>query len=419
MHKVNIYLPDKIGKGYKSFWGWRGRYLVVKGSRGSKKSTTAALKIVYNIMKNAKTNALIIRRYYVTHRESTYAQLLWAINHLGVGDLWVSALSPLQLIYTPTGQRILFRGLDDPQSIASITIADGYLTYVWIEEAFQIEREQDFNKLDLSVRGVIPDNLYKQFILTFNPWDKGHWMKARFFDDESDPDVLTLTTNYQCNEWLGADDLAVFERLRQHFPRRYLVEGLGDWGISEGQIFDNWEVRDFDYREMMSRNVQGYRQFLPKYGLDYGFAADPTAFVGLLISTTKKEIYVYDEWYKHSATNKQIYDALRHKQYHKVRIKADSEDVRTTNELQILGLSGIVNADKGPDSVRAGINRLKDYKIIIHPRCVHTEVEFTNHCWDTDKSGRIQPKPAPDDFHHCIDAIRYATEDITSENFSF
>lgn len=171
---TTINLRELIGKGYKSFWNWKGRYLVVKGSRGSKKSTTAAFKVVMNIMRYPKTNALVIRRYDITHRESTFAQLKWAINRMGVAHLWRASLSPMQLTYTPTGQRIIFRGMDDPQSIASITIEDGYLTWVWIEEAYQIEREEDFDKLDLSIRGVLPSGLYKQFILTFNPWDSHH-----------------------------------------------------------------------------------------------------------------------------------------------------------------------------------------------------------------------------------------------------
>ena len=184
-------------------------------------------------MKYPKTNALIIRRYDVTHRESTFAQLKWAINRMQVAHLWRSSISPMQLTYLPTGQRIIFRGLDDPQSIASITMEDGYLNFVWIEEAYQIENEEDFDKLDLSIRGSLPDNLYKQFILTFNPWDQHHWLKKRFFDNP-DPDTLAMTTTYKCNEWLGDDDRAIFERMKETNQRRYRVEGLGEWGVTEG-----------------------------------------------------------------------------------------------------------------------------------------------------------------------------------------
>lgn len=411
--------PEVIGKGYASFWHWQGRYLVCKGSRGSKKSTTAALKVIRNIMKYPKTNALVIRRYDVTHRESTFAQLKWAIHRLGVSHLWKASLSPMQLTYIPSGQRVLFRGMDDPQSIASIVIEDGYLTWVWIEEAYQIEKEEDFDKLDLSIRGALPNGLYKQFILTFNPWDSHHWLKARFFD-ESDPDTLALTTNYMCNEWLGKDDLAIFERMKEKSPRRYQVEGLGDWGITEGLIYTNWRLADFDYRSMIRQNDEnGWPLYEPRFGLDFGFSTDPTAFLAMLVSRRKQQIYVFDEWYRVGASNREIYDALKVKGYHKSRIVADSEDPRTINELQLLGMNRIIGAQKGQDSVRSGHQRLQDYEIIVHPTCHNFEIELSNHCWAKDRQGKLTGQPAPDDYHHLIDAMRYGTEDITSENFSF
>ena len=414
-----ISLPELIGKGYKSFWKWEGRYLVCKGSRGSKKSTTAAFKTVRNIMKYPKTNALVIRRYDVTHRESTFAQLKWAINRMGVAHLWRASLSPMQLSYLPTGQRILFRGMDDPQSIASITIEDGYLTWVWIEEAYQIEREEDFDKLDLSIRGVLPKPLYKQFILTFNPWDSHHWLKARFFDNP-DIDTLALTTDYRCNEWLGKDDLAIFERMKETSPRRYQVEGLGEWGITDGLIYTNWTMKSFDWRAMaVATDDNGFPKYEARYGMDFGFSTDPTAFIAVLVSTKEKTLYIFDEWYKHGATNQQIHDALLHKEYHKCKIVADSEDPRTINELYLLGLNRIVGAQKGPDSVRSGIQRLQDYRIIVHPNCHNVEIELSNHCWEKDRHGRTTGRPAPDGYHHLLDALRYATEDVGSENFSF
>lgn len=416
---TTINLRELIGKGYKSFWNWKGRYLVVKGSRGSKKSTTAAFKVVMNIMRYPKTNALVIRRYDITHRESTFAQLKWAINRMGVAHLWRASLSPMQLTYTPTGQRIIFRGMDDPQSIASITIEDGYLTWVWIEEAYQIEKEEDFDKLDLSIRGVLPSGLYKQFILTFNPWDSHHWLKARFFDDP-DEDTLALTTNYMCNEWLGQDDIAIFDRMKETSPRRYQVEGLGEWGITDGLIYENWELKSFDWRQMaIATDDNGYPLYEARYGMDFGFSTDPTAFVAVLVSTKRKELYIFDEWYKHGATNQQIADALRHKEFHKTKIIADSEDPRTINELYLLGLSRITGAQKGPDSVRAGIQRLQDYKIYVHPSCHNIEIELANHCWEKNRQGQLTGRPAPDGYHHLLDALRYATEDIGSEKFSF
>ena len=147
-NEVRINLPSKIGKGYRSFWQCKKRYRVVKGGRGSKKSTTTAQWIIYNMMKYSLSNCLVIRRFFNTHKDSTYTQLKWAANNLGVSHLWNFSKSPLEATYKPTGQKILFRGLDDPQSITSITVEVGYLCWCWFEEAFQIMNEDDFNKID-------------------------------------------------------------------------------------------------------------------------------------------------------------------------------------------------------------------------------------------------------------------------------
>ena len=420
MNKQEIVdLPSVVGSGYRDFWNFKGRYLAVKGGRGSKKSTTAALKIIYNMMKYPLSNSLVVRKYDVTHKDSTFAQLLWAIRRLKVEHLWQASRSPLMLTYVPTGQKILFRGLDDPQSITSITVDYGFLTYVWIEEAFQITKEADFDKLDLSIRGALPDGMWKQFILTFNPWNDKSWLKERFFDVD-DEDTLALTTTYECNEFLGADDERIFETMKLKHPKRYKVEGLGEWGVADGLIYENWDVATFDYRSMLyETDYNGWDKYKQRYGIDFGFTVDPTAFIAMLVDETAKEVYVWDELYNYGLTNQEIYDMLKEKHLNKVVIKADSAEPRTINELQNLGLDRLRGAKKGPDSVRAGIQRLQDYRIIVHPTCENTINELSNYYWATDKAGKPLPRPADDGYDHLMDAMRYGTEDITTDNFSF
>ena len=414
-----IVLPQVLGAGYRDFWNSKHRYLVVKGGRGSKKSTTAALKLIYLMMKHREMNALVIRKFDVTHKDSTYAQLKWAINRLGVSHLWLVKQSPLLLVYKPTGQKILFRGLDDPQSITSITVEQGFLNLVWIEEAFQIQKQEDFDKLDLSIRGDLPDGLFKQFILTFNPWNDKSWLKSRFYDTE-DEDVLALTTTYKCNEFLGDDDRRLFEKMQLKHPRRYQVEGEGNWGVAEGLIYENWEVKDFDYRALMfEKDHLGWDVYSTRFGLDFGFTVDPTAFIAMLVNEKDKEIYVWDEIYNYGLTNREIFDTIHSKGLHKQVIKADSAEPRTINELQLLGMERLRAAKKGPDSVRAGIQRLQDYKIYVHPTCTNTINELANYYWKTDKAGKQMPVPADDGFDHLMDAMRYGTEDLSTENFSF
>lgn len=413
-----IKLPDIVGKGYGTFWRYEGRYLVVKGGRGSKKSSTESLRLIWQIMKYPMMNALVVRRYFTGLRDSCFAQLRWAINRLGVEQYWKATVSPMQLEYLPTGQMILFRGMDDPQSITSITVPHGVLNLVWIEEAFQIEKEEDFNKLDLSIRGEGAP--YKQITLTFNPWDSHHWLKSRFYDNP-DENTLALTTNYQCNEWLGEDDLALFDSMKTRNPRRYQVEGLGNWGISEGLIYTNWEEKPLPDMQTLLRkhNSDGTPTYRALYGMDFGFATDPTACLTILADTQTKTMLIIDEIYTYHATNQQLADMLQEHGILQERIIADSADPRTINELRQLGAQRIQPSKKGPDSIRAGIRKLQDWHIIVDTKCKNTITELSNYQWKQDRTGHTLPKPLENGYDHAMDALRYACEQLDGEHFTF
>lgn len=179
-----------------------------------------------------------VRKTASTLKDSCFAQLRWAINRLGVGEFWKSRVSPLELEYLPTGQKIIFRGLDDPLKITSITVSHGHLCFLWVEEAFEIS-EEDFNRLDESLRGELPAGYFLQCTLTLNPWDSSCWIKARFFDMLNE-NVLALTTTYQQNEWLSNEDRELFEDMKKTDYQRYLVAGLGQWGVPTGRFFREW-----------------------------------------------------------------------------------------------------------------------------------------------------------------------------------
>lgn len=178
MKTEKIYLPDIVGKGYKTFWNFKGRYRVVKGSRASKKSKTAALWFIYNLMKYPGSNLLVVRKTYRTLKDSCFTDLQWACQRLKCSRFWEFKLSPLEATYKPTGQKILFRGLDDPLKVTSITVPVGSLCWGWIEEAYELTSEEDFSTLDESIRGELPDGLWKQWTITFNPWNEHHWLKS-------------------------------------------------------------------------------------------------------------------------------------------------------------------------------------------------------------------------------------------------
>ena len=408
-----VKLPELVGKGYKDFWNFKGRYRVCKGSRGSKKSRTTALFFIYSMMKYPGANLLVVRKVYRTLKDSCFTDLKWAINRLGVQDYWSVKESPLEIVYIPTGQKILFRGLDDPLKVTSITVETGNLCWAWIEEAYEINKEQDFNMLDESIRGTVEEPLYKQITLTFNPWNERHWLKKRFFDTE-DENIMAKTTNYMCNEWLDESDKKLFEDMKKNNPRRYQVAGLGNWGIVEGLVYENWEEKEFDVNEISKR--KGVKS---AFGLDFGYTNDPSAFFCGLIDIANKEIYVFDEIYKNAMKNRQIAEEIIRKGYGKEKIVADSQEPKSIDELYDLGLKGIRKSRKGRDSINNGIQYIQDYKIIIHPRCVNFITEISNYMWDKDKFDNPVNKPV-DDFNHLMDAMRYALESYSKgPTFSF
>lgn len=138
MKKQKINLPDVVGKGYKKFWNFKGRYRVVKGSRASKKSKTTALWFIYNMMKYKGANTLVVRKTFRTLKDSCFTELKWAVHRLYVDHLWEFKKSPLEATYLPTGQKIYFRGLDDPLKVTSITVDVGYLCWMWINISVHI-----------------------------------------------------------------------------------------------------------------------------------------------------------------------------------------------------------------------------------------------------------------------------------------
>lgn len=409
-----VYLPDVVGKGYGTFWNFKGRYRVCKGSRASKKSTTTALNYITRMMEYPESNLLVIRKTGRTLHDSCFNQLLWAIHRLGVDAYWTSKETPLEITYKPTGQKIFFRGLDDPLKVTSITVEHGNLCWMWIEEAYEIMNEEDFDMLDESIRGEVPDGLFKQVTLTFNPWNQKHWMKKRFFDNPN-PETLAMTTNYLCNEWLDDSDRKLFELMKKNNPRRYNVAGLGNWGVAEGLIYNNWKEEAFDIDDI--RKLSSVKSI---FGLDFGYTNDPTALFCGLIDPVAKTLWVFDELYEKGLSNERIYDRIVSMGYAKERIRADSAEPKSIDRLRELGLAHIRPARKGKDSVNNGIDYFQDFQIIVHPRCVNFITEIGNYAWDKDtKSGKTLNKPI-DDFNHLMDAMRYAGEEyIKGETFSF
>lgn len=417
MNKEKMYLPDIVGKGYATYWNFKGRYRAVKGSRASKKSKTTALWFIYNMMKYKYANALVIRKTFRTLKDSCFTELRWAVKRLKVEHLWNFKESPLEAEYIPTGQKIFFRGLDDPLKITSITVDIGVLCWMWIEEAYEIMSEADFDTLDESIRGECPEGLFKQITLTFNPWNERHWLKKKFFDKQ-DPDILAITTNYLCNEFLDSNDLAVFERMKINNPRRYAVAGLGGWGIVEGLVYENWKEESFEFitkKEADEGKTGVIKDNLKSaFGLDFGYTNDPSALFCGAVDLENKKLYVFDEFYEKGLSNKRIAEKIIEMGYRKERITGDCSEPKSIDELNSFQLH-VKGAKKGKDSINNGIQWIQELEIIIHPRCVNFLTEISNYTWDSDKFGKKLNKPI-DDFNHLMDAMRYGLEKYITGN---
>lgn len=401
-------LSEIVLPAYKEFWHTDKTYVVCKGSRGSGKSKQAALWHIWHMRKNPLSNTLVVRKVYRTMKDSCYSDLCWAIDQLGMNDEWHCTTNPLEITRKKTGQKILFRGLDDGMKITSVSVPHGVLNNLWIEELYEITNEADFDIIDESIRGELPEGYRKRVTATFNPWNEKHFSKARFFDFPAD-NVLAMTTTYMDNNRLSEGDIRLFEDMKVRNPRRYQVAGLGHWGIVDGLVFENWTEQEYTLDDIGECKTIA--------GLDFGYTIDPTAFMIGFVNRQRMEIYIWDELYKRALTNSMIAQEISDMGYGKELITADSAEPKSIAELREAGLR-VNPARKGRDSIKNGIQLMQDYKIIVHPRCVNFLTEISNYTWDKDRFGNSINKPI-DDFNHLMDATRYAMERIHGDNFSF
>lgn len=431
MQTVQLSQESLVGKEYKKIMQCRKRYLVVKGSRASKKSKNTAIRWIQLLYEFELSNLLVVRKYAALLKQSCRADLIWAIKRLGVEKDWNIPKGEMTLTRKSTGQVILFRGSMEPESIASITVEEGVLNFCWIEEAYQIENEADFDMIDESIRGQLPEGYFKQIVLTFNPWHESSWLRKRFYviqpgetlDDDvryeegkqkSTPSTLALTRNYTCNEWLDKADLANFERMRIEQPGRYKVAGLGEWGVSGDTIYSNWMVKDFSWKKLFYEKDPdtGKPVYEHRIGLDFGYSHN-TAGVRLLVNRAAREIYVCEELYAQRLSTDEIFKRLTELDWSREPIHADSEDPKTIKDLHKLGCPRIFGVKKEAGSVTSGIQEIRGYKIFVHPSCQNFEIEISHYAFKKNAAGKELPQPEKE-WDHLMDAMRYAMKDDTA-----
>lgn len=395
------FLYDVIEHNHTQYWS--------SGGRGSTKSSFISLIIVVLMVNNPLVNVLIIRKVGATLKDSVYNQILWAIEELGLSAYFKATKNPLEITYIPTGQKIFFRGADDPLKIKSIKPQKGYIGITWFEELDQFNGEEEIrNILQSANRG---GQAYWNFFSFNPPKSRDNW--ANIAIEQERADKLTIHSTYLNvpREWLGEQFFIDAEELRKINPLAYEHEYEGKAVGTGGDVFENVESREITDEEI---KLMEYRYD----GIDFGFAVDPFVWLSVAYDKRSKTLYFIDEIYEVKLGNSSAVEKIKAKGRGDKVITADSAEPRTISEFRNLGLSRIIGAKKGPDSVEHGISWLQGLaKIVIDKnRTPNVHREFTHYEYERDKNGNYISR-FPDNDNHTIDATRYALESILSQRY--
>ena len=373
------------------------------GGRGSTKSSFISLEIILGMMQDPEANAIAMRKVGRFLEESVFEQLRWAIEVLGVSDKWKVRFSPLGLSYLPFGNKIIFRGADDPQKIKSVKIKNGYFKYIWFEERSEFDGpEEERTILQSLMRGGTD---YYVFYSWNPPKSINSWVNQDVLLER--PDTIVSHTDYRTvpRDWLGEQFFIEAEHLRDTKPKAYEHEYLGVATGTGGAVFENVTVRAITDEELS-------RFDRIKNGLDFGYGADPLAYIKMHYNKTRKRLFLFGEIYAVKLGNTKAAREIRKLNPLNHYITADSEEPRAIAALNELGLR-VIGAKKGPGSVDYGMEFLSDEleEIIIDPkRCPNAAREFTSYELEQDKDGNFKGS-YPDKNNHTIDAVRYGMED--------
>ena len=374
------------------------------GGRGSTKSSFVSLEIIYGMMQDPNANAACFRKVGNTLAESVFEQLLWAIDALEVGHLWKVTLSPLRLTYKPTGQRIVFRGCDDPNKSKSIKLRKGYFKYIWYEERAEFEGDEDERKINQSLmRG---GDKYVVFYTWNPPKSLNSWVNQDVLQVRADTLCSHSTYLTVPRSWLGEQFFIEAEELKKRKRMAYRHEYLGEATGTGGKVFDNVILR-----EITDEEIAIFDKKL-KQGLDFGFAADPLAFERMHLNKKQRRLYIFAEIYQVNLKTRKAVEEIKKLNPDNKIIIADSEEPRSISSFNELGLR-VYPAKKGPGSVDFGINYLAndlDYIVIDPVRCPNAAREFSSYELEKDKNGNFKGS-YPDKDNHFLDCTRYAISD--------
>lgn len=374
----------------------------LSGGRGSLKSSAVSLLVPLLVINNPSAHAVVLRKVGNTLRDSVYAQYLWAIGELGMAAYWDAKVQPMELIYRPTGQKIMFRGADDPMKIKSIKVPFGYIAITHFEEKDQFAGRGEIRTiLQSTMRG---GSKFWNFESYNPPISRDNWANKDSLEERSDRLCHKSTYLEAPVEWLGEQFIAEAEHLKAIDERAYQHEYLGIPVGTGGNVFDNLELRDITDAEIASfdRIYQG---------VDWGWFPDPFAFVRVHYDRARETIYFVDEIYQNKLTNEESANRIKEKGYTDAYITCDSAEPKSAADYRALGLPA-QQAVKGAGSVDYGMKWLQRRKIVIdRRRTPNVYKEFVGYEYERNRDGEII-SGYPDYDNHTIDATRYALERI-------
>ena len=377
----------------------------VSGGRGSGKSSWASLTVIRIMMEHPEVHALVLRKVGKTLRSSVFAQYQWAIEKLGVQDYWEEKKSPLELIYLPTGQKIMFRGVDDATKIKSIKTEFGYIGITHFEEKDQFAGRAEIDSiLQSTMRG---GEKFWNFETYNPPRSRDNWANRDSLEKkENRIQHASSFLDLEHTEWLGTAFLEEAENLKQRDEKRYQHEYLGEAVGLGGNVFENLEERRITDEEI--------RHFDRIYqGVDWGWFPDPYAFIRVHYDKARETIYILDELYGNKMSNEETAKWIREKGYENAEIVCDSAEKKSIADYRSLGVNA-KTAAKGPSSVEYGMKWLQNRTIVIdRERTPHAWEEFSNYQFEQNSQGEWI-SGYPDKDNHLIDALRYAMEKVSS-----
>lgn len=401
---MEINIADRIARSFDSvFWDVQDHghtFYWLPGGRGSTKSSFVGIEVPLLLMQHPQCHAVVLRKVGNTIKNSVYPQVQWGIEQLGVADRFKCITSPHEITYKATGQKILFFGVDDSMKVKSIKLPFGYVGIVWYEELDQFSGMEEIRNLNQSLlRG---GEKYWVFASYNPPKSRNNWVNEEILNEY--PDRLVHKTTYLDvpREWLGEQFLLEAEKLKAKNETAYNHEYLGEVTGTGGAVFEN--VEDMAMTdEMIGQFDRRY------YGLDFGFAVDPLAFVVMHYDAKHEDLYIFDEIYQQKLTNRKAAAQIGAR-YNDCRIIADSAEPKSIVEMRGLGLN-VAGARKGPDSVDHGMKWLQNlaHIYIDKRRCPNTYREFVGYEYERNREGQFI-SAYPDADNHAVDAVRYGME---------